>query len=279
MFEFCSLGSGSSGNASIIRTGQNKILIDAGLSLKKIEESFAKIELRPEKVDLLLLTHAHSDHSRSILNFAKKYQKPVFMTRETYCILKDKEPEKISRTKIKFLKDHLQLDNLLIKICRLPHIGCRLDGTDDSGGSVGFIFHYTSINKEKYKFAHFTDLGEMPVPVINRIKNCDYYFLEANHDPGWQKASRRPYQIIERNLSEFGHLSNEQSGEILSKVISKEDGKRRTRGVMLAHISNECNSHILAVDTVKNILSANDINDLDIKIAPEKSLSEYVKIL
>ncbi len=119
----------------------------------------------------------------------------------------------------------------------------------------------------------------MPETVYKQIMNSDFYFLEANHDVLWQKSSRRPVHIIERNLSDFGHLSNEQAAHILTKVITKDNVKRRTKGVMLAHISSECNSHVLAQTAIQKILVKHNIHGLELKIAPEKAMSEYIKLV
>lgn len=271
---FRSLSSGSSGNASLLQIGSHNILIDAGISLRQLDSLFLKINFNPQDLDLILLTHAHSDHAKAVGKIAGKYNKPIFMTKETFHTL-SKQTNLFAQLEVNFLQEEIKLAEAIIKIFRLPHIGVHHDGLDDAGGNVGFLFIHRSNQK---RLAYFTDLGILPETIYSHIENCDYYFLEANHDVLWQKSSRRPVQVIERNLSSFGHLSNEQAANILTRVISKKPHQRKTKGVMLAHLSRECNSHILAKSTIEKILLEQEITGLDIAIAPEKALSEQIII-
>lgn len=277
MIEFCSLSSGSSGNSSLLKTENHKILIDAGLSLRAIETAFTSLALDPANVDYLFLTHAHGDHSKSVYQFALKYDVPVYMTRETYRSYIRREARAEGAIKICFFdEDIFLLDDLKINIFRLPHTGVHLDGKDDAGGNIGFLFEHFMLEKN-IRLAYLTDLGEMPELLYDKLAGSDFYFIESNHDVGWQKSSRRPAQVIERNLSSFGHLSNEQTGGILTRLITHENAAKKCQ-VMLAHLSSDCNSHILATRTINNILESNGITGIDLKIAPEKALSEYVRL-
>lgn len=275
MIRFRSLSSGSSGNASVLQLGDHYLLIDAGLSLRQLDKYFQEINIDPNLLDLILLTHAHSDHSKGLAKFAAKYNKPVHMTRETYHTLA--KHGELENLQIHFLQEEIKLAEALIKVFRLPHVGVHHSGTDDAGGNVGFLFIKQGGQTEK-KLAYFTDLGIMPEKIYPHIENCDFYFLEANHDVMWQKSSRRPYQVIERNLSSFGHLSNEQAAAVLTRVVHKDPRHRRTKAVMLGHLSKECNSHELAKTTIEAILEKHQLSELELKIAPEKALSEQIII-
>lgn len=275
MIKFRSLSSGSSGNASIVQVGPHYLLIDAGLSLRQLDKYFQEIDIDPNLLDLILLTHAHSDHSKSLAKFAAKYNKPVHMTRETYHTLA--KHGELAELQVNFLQEEIKLTEAIIKIFRLPHVGVHHSGVDDAGGNVGFLFIRKNGGAEK-KLAYFTDLGVMPETIYPHIENCDFYFLEANHDVLWQKSSRRPYQVIERNLSSFGHLSNEQAAAVLTRVVHKDPQHRRTKAVMLGHLSKECNSHELAKKTIEDILEKHHLFKLELKIAPEKALSEQIII-
>lgn len=269
MFSFCSLSSGSSGNSSLLKIGKHNILIDAGLSLKKIELKLAELSCPPTDLTMLFLTHAHGDHAKSVSKLSLKYNIPVYLTRETYAALLRKEDPQLEACKKHFFTNTLHLPNLEITIFRLPHLGCRADGADDAGVNVGFAFDYSA--ESSYRFSYFTDLGSLPEHILPQIKDSNFYFIEANHDVGWQKASRRPAQVIQRNLSNFGHLSNEQAADILAQVAGS-----KTKLIMLGHISQECNSHVLAEQTIRKILAKHEMNHILIKIAPEGTASELI---
>jgi phosphoribosyl 1,2-cyclic phosphodiesterase len=272
MFTFRSLGSGSSGNAAILRAGEAIILIDAGLSLRRLTQHIDAAGYRPQDIGAVFLTHAHGDHTRCAATFAKKYNLPVYLTRETHCALKRKDPE-IADCVIQYLPKHLTLGELAITSFRLPHCGHRHDNSDDAGGTAGFLFEYAS-----RRFVYCTDCGTIPKPLHKILHNCDFYFIESNHDVRWQKVSRRPIQVIERNLSDFGHLSNDQTADILSQVILADHHKRKTKTIMLAHLSKDCNSHVLAEKTIRDRLSKEQLTGVEIKIAPEGALSEVIQL-
>lgn len=270
MFEFCSLGSGSSGNAALLKIGQATILIDAGISFKKIQAGLMARGKSITELDAIFLTHAHGDHARSVVRCAKASGSSLYMTRETQHILMQREDYAALREiPVTEFKKTLQLKDVRIRIYRLPHIGWH--DTDDAGATVGFLF---STIDEGCRFAYFTDLGTMPEYIFTEIQNCDYYFLEANHDVRWEKVSRRPAQVIARNLSDFGHLSNEQAARILQRVIPLDKTERRTKAVMLGHISKDCNSHVLVEQAIRAAVS----EDVAVAIAPENALSPVLSL-
>lgn len=269
MLEFCSLSSGSSGNSSVLRSGQECLLIDAGISLRKIETHLREQGLEPEQITRLLITHAHTDHAKSARIFACKYKVPVYLSRETLQTLRLYKGEDFAGCEIRFLKSQETFAELQVKTYRLPHLGTSPDGRDDAGGTIGFLFA-----KGGKRIGYFTDLGTMPEHIIKDIHDCDFLFLEANHDVHWQKSSGRPAHIIERNLSDFGHLSNEQAAQVVERVV-KKDG--RTQAVMLAHISRDCNSHELIKKAMRKILPEN-FDKTKILFALEGRSSQYIKI-
>jgi phosphoribosyl 1,2-cyclic phosphodiesterase len=244
MFEFCALASGSSGNSAVLGADGEYSLVDAGISLKKIEEHLRGRNIPPENIRRLFLTHAHSDHAKSAGLFARKYGAPVCLSRETYHSLKNFKHEDLADCRLHFLRDRERFGALKVKIFRLPHLGHDPDGGDDAGGTLGFLFEVGG-----FRAGYFTDLGALPEYIIREIRGCDFLFLEANHDVRWEKASRRPARVIARNLSDFGHLSNEQSARIVERVAGDS-----TRAVMFAHISRDCNSHELIKQSMRKVL-------------------------
>jgi len=270
MFEFISFGSSSQGNCSLIRTEQTAILIDAGLSAKRILENLEKIGLEPEKLSALLLTHAHSDHTKGLFNLLKKIPGlPVFMSKTSHYLLREKGP--LNCDNIRYFPEIIRIDEMLISVHAVPHMGVHPECKDDPGTTVGFIIKY-----QEKKLAYFTDLGEVPIPLIKKMNNCDLYFIEANHDIMWQKACKnRPQYVVERNLSAFGHLSNDQTAQLLLELI--KPGKRSK--VMLAHISKDCNSEVKALDTIEKVLKKKDLLEyVELSAAPLREASELISV-
>ncbi|MDR2431309.1 MAG: MBL fold metallo-hydrolase, partial [Candidatus Margulisbacteria bacterium] len=264
MFEFCALASGSSGNSAVLGLDGEYSLVDAGISLKKIEEHLRGRNIAPENIRRLFLTHAHSDHAKSAGLWARKYDAQLCLSRETYHSLKNFKNEDLADCRLHFLRDSEQFGALRVKIFRLPHLGHEPDGGDDAGGAIGFLFAAGG-----FRMGYFTDLGALPDYIIKEIRGCDFLFLEANHDVRWEKAARRPAWVIARNLSDFGHLSNEQAARIVERVVDS-----RTRAVMFAHISRDCNSHELIKQAVKKVLPA-EFMAQKIFFAPEGRCSEH----
>ena len=269
MFEFCSLASGSSGNSSVLGAAGEYSLIDAGLSLKKIERHLLAQNIAPEKIRRLFLTHAHTDHAKSAGLFARKYDVPVCLTRGTFQALKNFKGEDLSDCTLYFLRKRERFGALSLKIFPLPHLGHDLNGRDDAGGTIGFLFQ-----TGKFRAGYFTDLGTLPEYILREIHDCDFLFLEANHDVRWEKVSRRPARVIERNLSDFGHLSNEQAARIVERVVKKNG---RTRAIMLAHISRECNSQELIKKAMQKVLPE-DFGKERLHFAPEGRCSEFITL-
>jgi phosphoribosyl 1,2-cyclic phosphodiesterase len=213
------------------------VLVDIGISLSRLEKELEKLSLRTADLQALLITHAHSDHVKGLKTFLKRNNTPIYLKEDTYRVLNKKHGLSQEFHNVNFItRDHFALGPLQVQTFRLPHQGWLESGADDPGAHIGFKILY----KDK-SLGYFTDLGMMPEHVYEHIKDCDYYLLEANHDVLWQRMSNRPQGVIDRNLKNFGHLSNQQAGDILAKVLVKQKDKRRTKGVMLAHLSRECN--------------------------------------
>jgi phosphoribosyl 1,2-cyclic phosphodiesterase len=263
MFEFCSLASGSSGNSSLLILGGETLLIDAGIPLKKIEERLLEKNVSPANIGRLLITHAHGDHIKSAGKLARKYRTPVWLTRATYA-----EAQRLgydlTDCQINFFREKENFGRLKIKTFQVPH---------DEAGNTGFLFEHGG-----FRAAYFTDLGALPERVYKDIHDCDFLFLEANHDVLREKTSRRPAQVIERNLSDQGHLSNEQAARIVERVVCGEKS-RKTRAVMLAHISKDCNHHVFVEKTIRAALQKKQAAEaVKILLAPEGRCSEHLRL-
>ncbi len=274
MIRFCSLASGSSGNAAVVSAEGYTVLIDLGISYTKLTERLAALDLTPAQLNAVCITHAHSDHVQGIATFSKKHDTPIYLKEHTYEVLCAKKKCSFAPDRTVFIREEtLQLGPFSVQVFRLPHQGWLENGADEAGAHIGFKFMYGGKS-----LGYFTDLGKMPEEVYPHIGDCDYYVLEANHDVLWQKMAKRPQGVIQRNLRNFGHLSNHQAGEILAKVLRPRHAERRTKGVMLAHLSRDCNNPILAEDTIRKTFTEKGVDPVEICFAPPGRASAVVVI-
>lgn len=241
---FCSLGSGSSGNSYLVSGGKTNILIDCGFSLKDFENRLSEKDINPAKISTIFLTHEHDDHSKGAFVFAEKYNKPIFLTYGTLkmCQKRIKKSYKLT-TKIISPLDVIDLDDLKIYSIPVPH---------DAREPVQF-----KIESEKKSLAIITDLGYGNNMLLNKIKDVNALILESNHDLNLLNESKYPKNLKDRIKSNYGHLSNEQSLEILKRI-----NLNYLEWLGAAHLSNENNSPELVKDSWKKVFEGK-INIID----------------
>lgn len=246
--EFCSLASGSRGNAQYISTKKSGLLVDAGMSGKYIENALNKIDRNFDKIKALLVTHEHSDHISGIGVLMRRYKLPLYVNEKTWLGMKDKIG-KIDEDSIHIIENEkpFMIDDILVNSYSISH---------DANDPIGYTFEYN--NK---RIALATDLGYAPNQVIDAIKETDLLFIESNHDIEMLKAGKYPYFLKRRVLSMEGHLSNDEAGRVAKEVVRHG----RVKDILLAHLSQENNFPELAYETVKNVLKDGDIHvDQDI---------------
>ena len=182
MFNFCSLYSGSSGNSLFVESENTKLLVDAGVSSKKIEEALANLEIDPTSIDGILITHEHSDHVQGLGTFAKKFNLPVFVN------------------------EKFEIGDLKVKPFSIPH---------DAANPCGF-----NIFKDDKKISIATDIGHMTNGILKNLEDSIFIMLESNYDPEVLKYSKYPYQLKTRIAGPDGHLSNELAGKTISYLLN-----------------------------------------------------------
>lgn len=248
MFKFCSLYSGSTGNSSLIQTENTKILIDVGESAKKITEALNSINVEPTQIDAILITHEHSDHTKGISTFSKKYNIPVYANKETWNSL-EKHKEKLLDDNIKYFTfDKFNIGDLSIIPFSIPH---------DAANPCGFNVYY----KDK-KISIATDIGHMTSEIVENLSNSNFILLESNYDSNVLKCSSYPYTLKQRISGPNGHLSNDVAGKTISYLA-----KNGLKTVMLGHLSKENNFPELAYKTVVENLIENNINNDSFKLS------------
>lgn len=227
------LASGSTGNAVLFQFGESKILVDAGISCRRIEHGLQAIGTRAGELDAVLLTHEHTDHIKGLDVFIRKYQLPVFARPATWSKIDCRK--KFPGECIKELEGTFSLGKVLIEPFAISH---------DAIDPVGFCFYY---GKRKAVIA--TDLGMVSREVEKALSFSDIAVLESNHDPQMLKNGPYPPYLKKRIEGREGHLSNFDTARLLSSVP-----RHNPMQVLLAHISQQNNHPMLAQQTVSKIM-------------------------
>jgi len=220
---FCNLGSGSKGNCTYIRHRQKALLIDQGFSLKNLLERMETSRIDGQSVGAIILTHEHSDHLKGVGIFARRFGVPVYITTKTIPFI---NPEYLNKVSVKtFISgDVLPIEDLSVKTFHIPH---------DAADPIGIV-----VSADQFKVAVVTDLGTVSESVLVHIADPDLLFLESNHDMTMLINGPYPLNLKQRIKSRVGHLSNEQSLNLLQRL--SHNG--RLKHLILGHLS-EINNH------------------------------------
>lgn len=247
---FSVLSSGSTGNATIIENEDVRLLVDTGLSMKRVEQLLQEREMSAADLDAILVTHEHSDHIKGLGALARKYDLPIYANEKTWEAL-HKHLGQIAEERIHVMDTGEMKDFGTLKV---ESFGISHDAAEP----VGYCFH---AGEEKLSLA--TDLGYMSTKVRDKIIDSDVLVLESNHDVEMLRMGKYPWNIKRRILSDIGHLSNEAAGEALCELLSGQ-----TKRVYLAHLSRDHNLMDLAKLTVNNILEEQGIyvSDGDVQL-------------
>ena len=249
MLNFCSLYSGSSGNSLLVETENTKLLIDAGVSSKKIETALTNLDIDPSSIDGILITHEHSDHVQGLGTFSKKYDLPVFVNQKTLDAM-PKQKEKISEKNIKKFKieEKFEIGDIQIKPFSIPH---------DAANPCGF-----NIFKDNKKISIATDIGHMTNGILKNLEDSIFVLLESNYDPEVLKFSKYPYILKSRIAGPNGHLPNEMAGKTIAHLL--QSGLQQA---MLGHLSKESNFPELAYKTVIDEILSSNYNENSLKLS------------
>ena len=262
MFNFCSLYSGSSGNSLFVETPNTRLLVDAGVSSKKIETALKSIDIDPSTIDGILVTHEHSDHVQGLGTLSRKFDLPVFVNQETLDAM-PKQKDKIPEKNIKTFKvnDKFSINDLDIKSFSIPH---------DAANPCGF-----SIFKDDKKISIATDIGHMTNSIVKNLEESVFVLLESNYDAEVLKCSSYPFNLKTRIAGPTGHLSNEMAGKTISYLL-----KSGLKKAMLGHLSKESNFPELAYQTVLDELISNnyDENSLSVLVASRDTHSKIIEL-
>ncbi len=244
------LGSGSGGNATLVEFGSTRILVDAGLSNRDMENRLESVGINPDSIDTVLLTHEHYDHSRGLERFTKKYEKPVAATGGTLLALNMPEHH-IHRSVVLTMGQEHRIEKVSVTPFPVPH---------DAVEPAGFLLEGCGV-----RVGIAVDLGKPTAEVVRRLRGCQILMIEANHDLQLLRNSPYPAALKKRVGGSRGHLSNDDAGALLAAVA---DGD--LRAVVLAHLSRKNNTADLAMKTVHAELAPEIRLRIDWRVACQK---------
>lgn len=263
----CSIASGSSGNCIYVGSDNTHILVDIGISGKKMEAGLKELELSGKDLDAILVTHEHSDHIQGLGVIARKYGIPIYTTGGTAdAILRMKSgvgklPEGIFH---EIREDEpFQIKDLTIKPFQISH---------DAAQPAGY-----RVECGDKSVAVATDLGRYGDYLVDRLQNLDALLLESNHDVRMLQVGPYPYNLKQRILGNRGHLSNENAGRLLCRLLHDQ-----MKAVFLGHLSKENNYEALAFETVCSEVTLGDnpykASDFRIQVAKRDQVSDIIEI-
>ncbi len=252
MIKFCSLYSGSSGNSLFIGTERTKILIDAGLSGKRILEALCSIGENPAELSAILISHEHVDHVRGAGIVSRKQNVPIYANESTWNAMENGlGPVKLENRVAFTTGEEFEIGDICVRPFSIPH---------DAAEPVGYNFFV-----QGKRITTATDIGHMNRELLSYIEGNDLLLLESNHDIEMLKVGPYPWPLKKRILGDHGHLSNENCAKVIAYLA-----ERGTRRFILGHLSQENNFPELAYQTTYNALCEKKIavgSDVELEVA------------
>ena len=262
----CSIASGSSGNCIYVGDDETHLLVDTGISKKRIEEGLFTLDIKGEEIQGILITHEHIDHIQGLGVFSRKYEIPIYTTKGT-------------AEGIRCCKSLGKLPDGLIhevKADETFHVGTMdihpFAISHDAKEPIGY-----RIENQKKAVAVATDLGKYDEYTVEQLQNLNAVVLEANHDIHMLEVGPYPYPLKQRVMGDKGHLSNELSGRLLCDILHDN-----LQYVVLGHLSKENNYEELAYETVKLEVSIGNNpykgEDIPMMVAKRDKVSDIITL-
>lgn len=250
-FEISVLASGSKGNATLLRAGGTSILIDAGISCRRLVQGLRSCGVEPEELAGVFLTHEHRDHVAGLEIFCKHHAVPVFANERTWRGVQCRSL--LPRTLIKAFPRTLELGRLRVESFHTSH---------DALDPVGYCFYLG-----KRKCTYLTDCGFVTKECLTAAEGAECIILEANHDVDLLVSGPYPRELQQRILGRRGHLSNEMAGELLMKL------PKLPEELFLAHLSQENNTPDTALSTIRRMLCGlPGFNEMKIYVTSQEAM-------
>ena len=262
----CSIASGSSGNCIYVGSDTTHLLVDVGISGKRTEQGLNSLGIAASEIDGILVTHEHADHISGLGVLSRRYGIPIYATAGTVEEMKrcrsignvDEDLFHIIRADEKFV-----IKDLVIDPMRISH---------DAAEPVAYRVRYGD-----KRVAIATDMGLYNDYIVESLKGMDAILLEANHDVNMLQVGPYPYYLKQRILGDRGHLSNENCGRLLSRILHDD-----LKGILLGHLSQENNLPELAYETVRVEITLGDnpykADDFRMQVANRSEVTPVIEI-
>ncbi len=252
----CVLSSGSKGNSCLIVTDKVKLLIDIGTTCAYVEKTLNGLDINPNEITHILITHNHADHIKGLKVFIKKYNPIIHVTEKLLNVL----IKEVGTFRYELYYDKkTKIEDLEVNIIKTSH---------DAEDSIGFI-----IKNESSSMVYITDTGYINSRYYDILSNNNLYILESNHDVKMLREGPYPYYLQQRVISDKGHLSNKQASDYLCKFIGNN-----TKRIIFAHISEHNNTEEKVIETFNEITRKNNINFNNVSVARQNEATELIEV-
>jgi phosphoribosyl 1,2-cyclic phosphodiesterase len=240
MMRFCSLGSGSEGNALVVEVADGatstRVMLDCGFGLAETELRLAAASMAPTDLDAIVVTHEHSDHIGGVARLARKHGIPVWLTHGTARVLSERA---LPQALMHYVDPHesFAIGDIHVTPYTVPH---------DAHEPVQYVF-----GDGQFRLGVLTDVGVTTPHIVDSLSHCDALVLEANHDREMLESGPYPASLKRRVAGRFGHLDNEAAAALLAEI--KND---RLQHVLAAHLSKQNNTEELARRAFARVLGS-----------------------
>lgn len=248
----CVLASGSKGNCTYIETKEHKILIDIGVSLSYVTEKLDEINVMPNEIDMVFVTHTHQDHTKSLYSFKKRYNPDIYMTDLMNQELKIELDHKIPKVITSF-------NGLKVYSFKTSH---------DRLESNGYIFE-----EDGKSVVYITDTGYINKKYNDLLRNRTLYIFESNHDVTMLLNGKKQYHTKMRVLGDNGHLSNVDAANYLASFVGED-----TEKIILAHLSEDDNSPEIALENLSDTFKEKGIDLDNIEVASQWERTDLIEV-